>query len=144
MTIKLGRYAVTYVLCVLALMALAAVLDIAAGIELPSGLSTVLPVLVAALLEGQRHARLTGEEISKSDAWKFARQTTLLVVGINLLFIAIFVLVVPDFLAVFAIIGPVGALILATILLVIVLLTNRFFVSKGASGELKNRNKQQG
>ncbi|MGH1415984.1 MAG: ABZJ_00895 family protein [Pelagimonas sp.] len=142
MSINLIRYTVIYVLAITGLMAISFALQVFTNIEMPTGVSTVLPVMMAAMLEGQRYARETKQPIEPNDAWKAALAATGVVIVVSILLVAVFFVFVPGFAGLFAALGSVGLLIVLTISLVIVLLANRFALTMGAKNELKAQAKR--
>ncbi len=142
MSINLTRYTVIYVLAIAILMAISIALETFTSIEMPTGVSTVLPVMMAAMLEGQRHARETKQPLESSDAWKSALAATGIVIVVSILLVAAFFVLVPGFAGLFAALGSVALVILVAISLIVVLLTNRFALTMGAKNELKAQAKR--
>lgn len=103
----------------------------------------VVPVLGAAMIEGQYFVRATGHAPSKRDSWRFARQATGMVFLVSIALTVIYGGVVNS--EVFEIIQSLfrdstGLLIITAVVAVVLLLTlplNRFFFWMGARNELK-------
>ncbi|MDT8327632.1 MAG: ABZJ_00895 family protein [Roseovarius sp.] len=136
MSVNLLRYAGTYTATILGIMVLAYVLDAFVGVPFPKGVGTVLPTLVASMLEGQFYARKHGAVLSKGDAWRAAFAMTAVVAVLNIALMAALMLMpgVAEMLGSLSIALWVGILVF---LLGIVLLVNRFFLGFGARNELK-------
>ena len=128
------RYAGIYLGAVILLVV------ISTFVSLPSGLATILPCMVAALIEGQKIAQNSGKAIEKSEAWAFARESTLLVLAINLVFMVLLFLSPLG-----SELPPLPPILYAVIFIVLMLvsfLTNRFFVTMGANSVLKAEKKK--
>ena len=123
-----SRYVIVYMLAVAALMAASLVVPI------PSGLPTVLPCMLASMIEGQKIAKATGQPIAKPDAWRIARVQTALVIAVNLCMMAAFFGVLSE---VLSIVPILFFIMIFAILMVIVFLANRFFLTMGANAVLK-------
>ncbi len=134
MRISLLRYAGIYIATALGLALLTWVLASFAGVRLPTGLSTALPPMLAALLEGQAFARETREPLLNDEAWSAAFRMTLVVAVINAIILGGVLLFTPE-LTNPEVLTIVGVVFL--VLLVVVLLVNRIFLGMGARSQLK-------
>lgn len=131
----LGKYTLVLIAGVVALMVANAVLLATLGIPVPSGAATIIPPMIAAMVVGQTWGKERGEAPANRPAWRFA------VVG-GLIFLAV---QLPLTFLGLAAAGPAGqgaiGLVagLLAVTTAIVILANRWFVSVGAKGVLKQR-----
>lgn len=133
---NIKRYALVYVSTMVGLTLFGIVLDWVFAFTLPSGLSTILPAMMAAMLEGQKRADSGALRLTPQQAWAAARKMTFIV----------FVVTAAMFLAL-VMIPPIGAVLLSlpptillgvlAVLMGITLLANRFFVTSGYDAQLK-------
>lgn len=126
---SLKRYLIIYILIVVALIAMSFVLPV------PSGLPTILPCMMAALMEGQRIAKETNAPIEKSDAWAIAVRATLAVLVVNLVILGLMLL--TELGAILLSMPLWLPLVILLVLMLVVFLANRFFLTMGANGVLK-------
>jgi hypothetical protein len=131
------RYSLVYLLIVVGLVAVGFALRLALDVSLSPGLSTLLPPMLASLVEGQNFAMKEGSRPPKSKMWRAALGMTACVVVLNLVFTGVIVLVQPDVLSALARFGELLAL-LAVFFLGLVLLINRFFYGLGVRSYLKS------
>lgn len=134
-----ANYLLVYVLTAVAVSLLGAVLNSFAKISLGGGVGTVVPAIMAALTQGTRYARVTGEMAPKGLVWRLSVIWVLMVLVLNIAF----------FFALMALDGGSGALrsfanaggiVFSAVILLITLLlipVNYFFFNMGAKGELK-------
>ncbi len=127
--VNLKRYTLVYVGTILGLVVLSFVLSLLAGISLPAGLSTILPAMAGAMIEGQKRATAGLAPFEKSEAWAAARSLTKVVILVNAL-IMVLAMIVPSVRAVFYSV-PVMAALVFLVLIGITFLTNRFFLTYG-------------
>lgn len=111
------------------------------GFSLPSGVSTVLPPMLAAMNEGVKVARETNQPMESRVAWRAALWMTAVAVAINIAFMVIILLFVPSMASLFSTLGLTIFAGIMVFALVIVLLVNRFFLTMGLKNELKRINK---
>lgn len=78
-TLNWKRYAGVYILSMIGLMIVGLLLERLLGFSLPSGLSVVLPPMMAALIEGQKRADAGLEPYGKAEAWSAASLATMVV-----------------------------------------------------------------
>lgn len=134
MRVNLLRYAGVYVAAMLGLAALTWALQALMGFRLPTGLSTALPPMLAAMMEGQALARGSRALISGAAAWREAAKMTLVVALINALVLFALLGLMPELAETRAVVIIGGIFLL---LLAVVLLVNRFFLTLGAKSQLK-------
>ncbi|MCO6384977.1 ABZJ_00895 family protein [Oceanicola sp. 502str15] len=134
MRINLLRYAGVYIAAAVALAALLWALEAFLGVSAPSGLSTALPPMLAALIEGQAYARTTRAPLPGGEAWAGALRMTLVVAAINAVVLLGVLLVMPE-LREPQLLGIVA--VVFVVLLGVVFLANRFFFGMGAKSQLK-------
>lgn len=127
--VNVKRYALIYVATILGLVALSFALTLLAGITLPAGLSTILPAMAGAMIEGQKRATSGLAPFEKSEAWAAARAMTKVVILVNAL-IMVLAMMVPSVRAVFLTVPMMAALVFL-VLVGITFLTNRFFLTYG-------------
>ncbi|MDJ0821490.1 MAG: ABZJ_00895 family protein [Paracoccaceae bacterium] len=133
---NLLRYTGIYVLTGTTLMVLSVFLERAVGIALSSMISMIVPPLVAALLEGKRIARVTMAPISNGEAWRAALAATAVVAVLNVVFLGVWMLLPQVSHAMRgAELSSLG--LLFAVLLGVVLLINRIFLTMGSSQEMK-------
>ena len=133
MTANLLRYTAIYIAAAVALAAFGWALGALVGFGLPTGISTVLPPLVAALLEGRAFARHHGEPVPSGRAWAEALKMTVVVAVISIGMLAISLSATPGYAR-----PPLSTLtVITSLLLVVTFLVNRYFFSLGAEQELR-------
>lgn len=141
--INYKRYAVTYVAVMVGLMLLNIFLAFAFDYSVPTGVGTVLPAMMAALMEGQKLADSSVSQFTKGDAWRAAGKMTLIAFGINAVVMG-FVMLNPAFAAA---LKPVPVVLLAAIFAALMVLTffmSRFFVMMGFKSQRKAAAKRPG
>lgn len=142
MTINLKRYALIYVTTVVVLMLVTTLLSLA-GIALPASLSTLLPAMMAAMIEGQQQAATQKQPLDWGRAWKAAIAMT--VCGVAVAFGAsVLFLIVVGGKAELQIITTIGFSGWALVLILIALVTyvcNAAFLRIGLNNQLKARAK---
>ena len=137
----LKRYAVVCLLTIVAVMVIAVLLDMLAGIDMGAG-GGIVSVIVPAMEAGQTFARRTGTAPEKPRMWRLALLFTLINFAIGLVLLVVLSAIVPMGLAeAFAVIGPVGFLLILVIFLGLYTLAGRFFLGFGARNELKRQEK---
>ena len=142
-TIGFRRYTCAYVLAVLALAVAQYAIQAYFAYRLPAGMSTWLPVMVAAMDAGQHFARRHDAALPGRDAWSLAVRATLIVLAVNLLILAV-LLASTDALAPLARLSPPLIVAVAAFLMLVIFLTNRIFLTLGARNELKARARRAG
>ncbi|CTQ50984.1 ABZJ_00895 family protein [Jannaschia donghaensis] len=131
----LGKYALILVGGIAALMVANAVMLGTIGVPVPSGAATIIPPMIAALVVGQTWGKDAGALPDSRAAWRFAAMAAGVFLAVQL----------PLTLFGLSAVGPAGqgvftfAAILLLVTTAIVLLANRWFVSVGAKGAIKQR-----
>lgn len=143
MRVDLRRYASLYVISVVTLVIVGIGLVQLAEIKPPSGAGTVVAVIVAALFEGQRAARIGGVEFSKSEAWSAAFAMTGVVAVTNAVMLGL--LYTVPWIAVMLDRTPTQQIALVFMVLVLfALVANRYFLTTGFRAERKLARRQGG
>ncbi|KAA9007074.1 ABZJ_00895 family protein [Histidinibacterium aquaticum] len=133
--VNLARYAGIYILVLLGVVVIDALLSSFLPFAVPAGAAAIVPPMIAALAEGGRMTRETEAPLSGSAAWRAALLMTIVVVAVNLGFVA---LVLATGAVAFATEGNLGAMAgLAALLIVAVLVVNRLFLAMGVRNELR-------
>lgn len=135
MRVNLLRYAGVYIAAAIGLAALTWAAAALLGVRLPTGLSTALPPMLAAMIEGQALARAARAPIPGGDAWREAGRMTLVVALLNAVILAGVLTFTPE-LANAQAASIIGLVFL--VLLGVVFLVNRFFLGLGARSQLKS------
>lgn len=131
----LGKYALILLGGIAALMVANAVMLGTVGVPVPSGAATIIPPMIAALVCGQAWGRDTGALPESGAAWRFAIAAAAIFLAVQ----------IPVTLFGLTAIGQIGAehigltLGLIGVTTLIVGLTNRWFVTVGAKGVIKQR-----
>ena len=136
MSVNLIRYCFVLIISSLLVLGIAQVIFVAFGFDLPEGLSTILPVVMAAQVEGQRVARTRGEMITKRDAWLSALAMTGCVIALNFAFLAVFSALLEG-VTLWQMISPTLIVIAGGGLSLMALFANRFMLTAGIKGELR-------
>lgn len=140
--VSLKGYALAYVGTIIALASINVLLSYV-GFSIPSGLSTVLPAMMGAMMEGQKHARGGFEPFTNAQAWAAARDMTYIVAVVTaVVFVAFFL--VPSLRAMLIELHPILMLSMTIILILISFLTNRFFLIIGYTSQRKAMERQIG
>lgn len=137
---SLLRYLVVYGLAIVAVVLLVWAIALTGTDFGGAGLS-VVPVFLAAMNEGKSYATTHQAAPEKSVAWRFAVKATLLVVTVQALAAALFYAFVPELTGIFDSILRSDYLwslaVLLAFFVVMVLISNRIFLSIGARNALK-------
>ncbi len=131
----LGRYTMILVAGVAGLIVLNIVLGILAQVSLPAGAAAVIPPMIAGLVTGQTWGRERGALPEGAPAWRLSVFGALIYAGLQLL-------LALGGLAATGAAGPTAVGISLGIVLVvsvIVVFINRWFLTVGAKGILKQR-----
>ncbi|MDF1872166.1 ABZJ_00895 family protein [Vannielia sp.] len=136
MHVNLFRYGGVYVAVLVALIVVGWLLARFTSVGIPSGLNTVLPPMMAALMEGQAMAKRSGVMMPSGAMWRSAVAMTAVVAAINMV-ILFGLSMIPGFADLFNAIGfgLLGGIFL--FLLVMVFFTNRIFLWFGQRNTLK-------
>ncbi len=145
MTLNVKRYCLTIAAAIIGFYVLDFLLA-SFGVALPGGMSVYLPPLIAAMLEGQRHARETGVPLAKGEAWRVARPMTLWAVLVQLVFAVLTLLVLMVLgggavLTSLAQLSPLAWIFVVLVLIVLTFLFNRLGLGFGVKGELRAMSK---
>lgn len=139
MLVSLPRYALLYILFVAGLALLTYLLDEFLGFTLPNGVSTVVPAMMAALIEGGKIAPRLQRAMTNSEAWWSALAMTAVVAVVSFAVFAALLVVSPQIGSFFSLLS-VGLLIgVFFFLLLIVLVINRFFLTMGLNTALRKQ-----
>jgi len=136
MHVNLFRYGGVYVAVLVALIVVGWLLARFTSVGIPSGLNTVLPPMMAALMEGQAMAKRSGVMMPSGAMWRSAVAMTAVVAAINMV-ILFGLSMIPGFADLFNKFGfgLLGGIFL--FLLVMVFFTNRIFLWFGQRNTLK-------
>lgn len=143
MKIDLTRYALWYLAGLVGVVLLSAILKAAAGFALPAGVPSIIPPILAAMMEGQRIARDQRAPLSANDLLRSAALMTAVVAAINLVILGLF-LALPATAQMLAQV-PLWILVgLFVALLVVAGLLNWFFLRQSIGNELKRQARDKG
>lgn len=140
----LKRYALNFIATSVALFAVNFALLTLANVDIANAGMGLIPIFLAATLEGQRYARENDDVPASSAMWQFAKRAAMVVVAINMVLIATLSFVLPELQYVMA--QSWGAGVLLGVILVIGLicfLLTRQFVAMGARSTLKAEAKKR-
>lgn len=141
MILNIKRYCLTLAGCIIGFTLLDFALELA-GISLPVGMSVYLPPLIAAMFEGQRHARQDAAPLAKGEAWRVAGAMTLWAVIVQIAFALISVAILTGMggrtaLAPLSQLAPFVWAIIAFVLIGLTYLFNRLGLGLGLKSERK-------
>ncbi len=141
---NLKRFTLVYVATSLALIAIVSAVQAFMGFRIANGGMSIIPAIVAAMMEGQRYAGAHRALPEGADMWRFAKAAALVILGLSLVFVVLFSLIMPQIRQMMS--DPVGASVLfagsllqAALGLVLV----RFFIGMGAKSQLTAIRKQE-
>lgn len=141
---NLRRFTIVYAASALALIAVVSTVQIFLGFRIANGGMSIIPGIVAAMIEGQRYARESRALPEAAAMWRFARAAALVILGVSLILIVGLSLIMPQLRQMMS--DPMGASVLfagsllqAALGLVLV----RFFVGMGAKSQLTAIRKQE-
>lgn len=142
MTINLKRYALVYVTTVVLLMLVTTLLALA-GVTIPASLSTLLPAMMAAMIEGQQQASTQRLPLGWGAAWKAAIPMTVCGVAVAVVASVLFLLVVGGEaeVKVIATIGLSGWVFALIAIALVTYVSNAAFLRIGLNNQLKARAK---
>ena len=124
------RYALVYVIAVLALAVFEVGLEVLARYSLPMGIRSILPPIMAAMYEGQKRAQAGLEPLDGSAAWKAARGMTYVVLAVSIMLLLISLLI-PGWGSLLWVLPPMFLIGMLAFELLMAFLVNRFFVGIG-------------
>lgn len=128
-------YVWTYLLAVVLLAGLSYALELFTALDAPTGLSTVLPPMLAASQVGTRYAMAHAALPSKADAWRAAGWMTAVALVINLVIAGLWLLLPETRALLAASPGLLAGVFLA--LMGLVYLANRWAIMIGAKAGLR-------
>ena len=133
---SLRYYTLVYAGVAGAIAALLWVLDAVVGLSMPGTATSIVAPMVAALMTGQRWAARHGSVPASGTAWRFAAKAAAIVLAVNVAIGLGLLSLTPGGLPV----DPSLLALLAAICLMLgmaVVAVNRFFVTYGASSQLR-------
>lgn len=140
---NLLRYAGVYLLISLLIPVVLWMIEESTGSSVAGSGLWVVPILGAAMIEGQYFVRTAGAAPTKGESWRFARRGTGIVLLVSTGFVLVYGLLVdPEVLEIAQSLlsDTTGLIIIACVLALVLLLTlplNRFFFWMGARNEMK-------
>lgn len=136
MPINLWRYTAIYTGLAIGMLILSVVVDIAFSYDLPSAVVNFIPLMGAAMYEGQRYARKHSAKIPGPAAWKAALVMTEIDACVTLVLFFLLALISNPLPALDSTVMAILGLILLFVFITTLLL-NRWFLAIGAGTELK-------
>lgn len=143
-TLNWKRYAGVYILAMIGLMIIGLLLERLFGLSLPSGLSTVLPPMMAAMIEGQKRADAGLGPYEKTEAWSAASLATMVVGVITVAVLAGLLILMPVMREMFSSISMITWVLVFAGIMAITLLVNRFFLTMGYKNQRTALDKKAG
>ncbi|WP_298904618.1 ABZJ_00895 family protein [uncultured Aliiroseovarius sp.] len=141
-TLNWKRYAGVYILSMIGLMILGLLLERLLGFSLPSGLSTVLPPMMAAMIEGQKRADAGLAQYENVEAWSAASSATMVVGVITVAVLAGLLILMPPMRQMFSSISMMTLVLVFAAIMGVTLLVNRFFLTLGYKNQRKALDKK--
>jgi hypothetical protein len=141
-TLNWKRYAGVYILSMIGLMIVGLLLERLLGFSLPSGLSVVLPPMMAALIEGQKRADAGLEPYGKAEAWSAASLATMVVGVITVAVLAGLLILMPLMREMFSSISMITWVLVFAGIMALTLLVNRSFLTMGYKNQRKALDKK--
>ncbi|PSL17859.1 ABZJ_00895 family protein [Shimia abyssi] len=140
MTLNLRKYAQLYIL--LAVLVVVASFGLSlVNIDMPTGLSTILPPMVAAQMLGAKHGEATGAPLAKGEAWRLAVPMTVCAVVVQIVLGVVWGGVMMasgvDLMATFGTVGLPGLAIVFGLMILIIYLVNRAFLGLGVRNGMR-------
>lgn len=134
----LKRYTLNFLATAFALVLVNYALLTLANLDIVNAGMGLIPIFLAAMLEGQRYAREHGDLPESRAMWQFSKQAAMVVVALNMVFVAALSFALPELQYLMSQSWGPGVL-LGIILVVgaISVLMNRQFVGMGARTTLK-------
>ena len=143
-TLNWKRYAGVYILSMIGLMIIGLLLQRLFGFSLPPGLSTVLPPMMAAMIEGQKRADSGLGQYENTEAWSAASFATMVVGVITVVVLAGLLIVMPPMREMFSSISMMTWVLVFAGIMVLTLLVNRVFLTLGYKNQRKALDKKAG
>lgn len=143
-TLNWKRYVRAYFLTMIGLAVLSLVLDLLFQSTVPTGISIVLPTIMAAMFEGQKRAEAGLAAYSGAEAWSAAAYATMIVGVITVLTLALLLVFLESSRMAFGSFSMVTWVIVFSVLMFVTLLTNRIFLTMGYKNQRKALDKKVG
>ncbi|SFC84165.1 ABZJ_00895 family protein [Tropicimonas isoalkanivorans] len=89
MHVRVFRFVLNFIGLTALVLAISIAADVFFQVELGNAGTSILPLLLAASLEGSHHIRRYGEAPTKGAIWRAALLMTLLATGLSLIFVAV-------------------------------------------------------
>lgn len=134
---KFVKYALLYISAVALLALLNMALIRLIDFDLPSGVSTVVPTIFAAMMIGQDYAKKKGNSYPKALAWKDAFLFTGIVAIVNAVILSAIIVAMPNMGKIFATLSSGVLFLVVGFVLCLVGLINRYFLTAGSKAALK-------
>lgn len=141
MTVNLLRYALVYIATTALIAGISFAMEAYLGISLPSGVSGVIPIMSAAMVEGLKLGEATDQAMDSETAWSEAIKMTGVVIVISFLVLVAFAIFVPKFIELLGAIPVIAWIIIFAILIGIALLVNRFMLTQMMKSAQKQRHR---
>lgn len=135
MIIKPARYALTFLLTLVAGVVVVTLLRVTFGVDLASSFLPIIPAMVAATLEGNKYARSTEAPLENRAAWKAAFVMTAIAVAFYAV-LAVLLLSLSAQVQDATVAGGFMAAVMA-VYTVVWLIMNRVFLGLGVRNERK-------
>ncbi|WP_424941017.1 ABZJ_00895 family protein [Aliiroseovarius sp. S253] len=136
------RYAGVYILSMIGLMILSLLLERLFAFSLPSGLSVVLPPMMAAMIEGQKRADAGLGPYEKTEIWSAASLATSVVGVITVAVLAGLLVLMPPMREMFSSISMMTWVLVFAGIMGLTLLVNRSFLAMGYKNQRKALDKK--
>ncbi len=133
------KYFVVMLLCMVGLVALSYIMQVAFNFDIGSG-GSIVTAIAPAMYCGMKYYEKTGEIAEKSVLWAYARYFTAIQAVAGIMILTILWVTIPDFSILF---GELGLLLLAAFgfVLLIYFLANRYFFGFGMRTAEKSKAK---
>ncbi len=129
MIVNLKRFGFVFVATAVGLMVLTILVDLLFGFDIQNAGMSLIPMMIASMLEGQKYAQTSREPIDAP--WKHAVMMAAIGTLLNILILAVMAAIFPDIRDLFAnLFGIVSAVIV--VVFVLFILVGRFFLTFGA------------
>ncbi|NIZ15528.1 ABZJ_00895 family protein [Phaeobacter sp. HF9A] len=135
---SLRRFTLVYIATLMALMVLVVLAQAVTGYDIANAGMSIIPAMSAGMAEGQFFVRSKKRMPENAEMWHFARQATVVMLGLTMVAVAIFSVAVPQIR--FMLSQPSGGmLLLAAVLFQVALsfLLVRYFLGLGAKSALR-------
>ncbi|MEX5579256.1 ABZJ_00895 family protein [Pseudophaeobacter sp. A-200-2] len=142
---NLKRFTLVYVATALGVIAVVYAVQVLLGHNIANGGMSIIPAIVAAMVEGQRYAKAERAVPESAVLWRFAKAAALMILGLSLIFVVLLSLIMPPLRQMMS--DPVGASVLfggALLQAALGLVLVRFFSGMGAKSQLTAIRKKEG